>query len=309
MTGPAVVIVAHPFARGAHEGTRNQVVRIWWSVGAVEVHLTTGYKDGARAARAAAEAGARVVVALGGDGTFNSVASGLIGTDAAFAPIPAGSTNVLTRALGLPNDPLSVSRTLAAAAINGVEAILPVGRVGPHVFLSNAGVGFDAQVVQMAESHPTIKRLSGPGAYAWATARTLGLRRRSFSVTVEDAEEAFSAQFLSVQNVSPYTYVGRRALEVASGNHGILPGFTLLAVPRVSLFSLAKLVGGALRHPLEGTRLGGEAAVLGNVARVEVEATAELPLQVDGEPVVGGRAVRFERAVETLRLYLPARLA
>src|ERR671932_1061156 len=51
-------------------------------------------------AREAAAGGTDVVVVLGGDGTVNEAANGLVGTDTALAALPGGSTNVFARTIG-----------------------------------------------------------------------------------------------------------------------------------------------------------------------------------------------------------------
>ncbi len=93
-------------------------------------------------ARQAAADGARLVVAVGGDGTVNEVARGLKGTSAALGILPKGSGNGLARHLGIP---LALSQALAllnrptfhridSCAING------------HPFFCTAGIGFDGLV-------------------------------------------------------------------------------------------------------------------------------------------------------------------
>jgi YegS/Rv2252/BmrU family lipid kinase len=108
----------------------------------VTVRTTTGPGDAqAFAAQAAAE-GAGLVLAMGGDGTANEVARGLLGRDVTLGLVPVGSGNGLARALRLPLDPI---RALLALE-SGVPRRMDVGFVNDKPFLNVAGVGFDALV-------------------------------------------------------------------------------------------------------------------------------------------------------------------
>ena len=89
-----------------------------------EILITAHAGHAAELARGAVDRGARVVVAWGGDGTVNEVATALVGTSAALAVIPAGSGNGLARMLGMPsNAARAIGRIL-----NGNDRAIDVGR-------------------------------------------------------------------------------------------------------------------------------------------------------------------------------------
>jgi len=85
-----------------------------------------------------------IVVAAGGDGTVNEVASGLVGTGAALGIIPTGSGNGLARSYGIP---LNISDSIKFMA-NPNIATVDAGKVGEHYFFGVCGLGFDAVVGQ-----------------------------------------------------------------------------------------------------------------------------------------------------------------
>ncbi len=93
-------------------------------------------------AKEAADAGCEVVVAVGGDGTVNEVAIGLIHKQTRLGIIPIGSGNGFARSMGIPKN------------INGAFEILrrhnekkiDVGRINEFYFFGVSGVGFDARL-------------------------------------------------------------------------------------------------------------------------------------------------------------------
>lgn len=84
------------------------------------------------------------VVAVGGDGTINEVASGLIGTATALGIVPNGSGNGFARHLDI-----STRMNRAIEMLNNSEVInVDYGLVNDQPFFSTCGVGFDAVVAQ-----------------------------------------------------------------------------------------------------------------------------------------------------------------
>ena len=90
----------------------------------------------------AVSSGFDIVVAVGGDGTVNEVAQGLIGTIATMGIIPVGSGNGLARELGIPMNIFKSARTLIEGKVQQID----VCRINNQRFLCTSGIGFDAQV-------------------------------------------------------------------------------------------------------------------------------------------------------------------
>jgi diacylglycerol kinase (ATP) len=207
---------------------------------------TTAEDPGTSMAREAVAAGARVVVAAGGDGTVRAVAQGLVGTGVALAVVPEGTGNLLVRNLDLP---LDVDAALDAA-VDGVDRRIDVGRLhggsGPGtgddggegtVFAVMAGAGFDAAM--MREAPEGLKTAVGWPAYVVGGVR--GLRRSHARVD------------LRVDGGAP---VRARVRTVLVGNMGRLQGgLDLLpdARPDDGLLDVALV---STRRPLDWVVLG-----------------------------------------------------
>lgn len=100
-----------------------------------------------RAARAAlAERGA--VVAVGGDGTINSVAQAAHDTGCALGVLPQGTFNYFARTHGIPTEPDEAAQALLAARPQPVQ----LGRVNDRVFLVNASIGLYPELLEDREA-------------------------------------------------------------------------------------------------------------------------------------------------------------
>ena len=85
-----------------------------------------------------------MIVAVGGDGSVNEVAKGLVGSKTALGIIPAGSGNGLAHHLKIP-----VNYKKAIEIINQHKVIkIDTGSINNRLFVSIAGIGFDAFVAE-----------------------------------------------------------------------------------------------------------------------------------------------------------------
>ena len=131
----------------------------------VEIRVTWEAGDAARYAAAATKEGLDVVLAAGGDGTINEVASGVLSVDAspstALAVIPYGTANDFATGIGvLKGDPLKALKLAA----EGVATPIDVGKVNDRIFVNVTSGGFGAEVT--ANTPPQMKKALGGAAYS-----------------------------------------------------------------------------------------------------------------------------------------------
>lgn len=91
--------------------------------------------------------GADVIVACGGDGTINEVASQLVNHSIALGIIPIGSGNGLASNLNISKNITEAILTIRSQNIIKID----VGSINEHYFFSNTGFGFDASVIKNYE--------------------------------------------------------------------------------------------------------------------------------------------------------------
>ena len=160
-----------------------------------DLHFTNEPMEAVDAAKMGIDAGFTNIVAMGGDGTVNEVANGLLGSDATLAVIPAGTGNDFIRMLGIPSNPMQAIDTL----LDGVTRTIDLGQIdSDRCFVNGIGIGIDAQV---ARTVMKMTRLKGASAYLTAAVKEV-FRFPSFQVTLSmpDEEVEVSCLSLSIAN-------------------------------------------------------------------------------------------------------------
>ena len=177
------------------------------------------------AAQAVAD-GCNLVVAIGGDGTMNEVATALVGTPAVFGLIPCGSGNGLGRFLGIRKPDREAFRIL----LEGRPMPIDTGLVNGFPFFNAMGLGFEADIA-VRFSRQTNRGLAGyirvglPSFFAH--------RPEAIKLTHPDGTAELSTFTLAVMNSDQYGNDAR----VAPGAKLDDGRFELISVPAVGLFA------------------------------------------------------------------------
>jgi YegS/Rv2252/BmrU family lipid kinase len=190
-----------------------------------ETRYTEHARHGTELAGAAASAGAYAVIAVGGDGSVRDIALGLIGTGTALGIIAKGSGNGLARTLSLPLNTANAINVINAGTLQRID----VGYANDELFLSNAGVGFDALISDTFSR----SRRRGLAAYSWlVTTHLWQYRELEWSVTIDGEEHKEEAFLVNVANGQQFGYNFKIA-PLASYTDGLLDVTVIRRFPRL----------------------------------------------------------------------------
>ena len=253
--------------------------------------LLTGFPGHAgELAQRAVEAGATMVVAVGGDGTVGEVASALVGTSVTLGVLPAGGGNDLARVFGVrPLRPgpaalaLAIRQTVGART-QRLDTIIVNGRTS----LQASGGGLDAYVTTL-RSQSRIR----PPVLAYAVSAVSGLVRwmpRHMRVTVDDVVvHDGSALAVTVANTSTYGS-GLQIAPTADPTDGQLDVAIIGDISRVEALRVFPSVyqGKHVGHPkfrlARGTRATIESDCANIPTHIDGSAAGVLPLDAHVNP-------------------------
>jgi diacylglycerol kinase family enzyme len=273
----------------------------------LDVAETSRRGHAARLARGAANAGTEVVVALGGDGTLNEAANGLVGTDTALATLPGGSTNVFARTIGLPNDPIEATGVLLDSLAARHIRKIGLGSASGRYFLFHIGLGFDAAVVEQVERRGSLKRWAGHPLFLYAAVDTwlrhYDRSRPRFSVSFPNGDVIEDGYFGICLNTDPYTFLGNRPLHLAPAAT-LDAGLSMVTLRTLRLPSVARAGGTALLRGA-GLTTNRHLDVRHDVPEIVIRAATPLPHQVDGDYIGTVDELRSRHVPDALGLVVP----
>jgi diacylglycerol kinase family enzyme len=212
-----MLIIVNPYATTVSSRLKNLVVYALQGRFEVETVDTEAQNHATEIGREVRDHRYDVVVAFGGDGTLNEVVNGLAGTDVPVSVLPGGSTNVVCRTLGIPNDVVDATEHLLALADEWAPRKIDLGRVDGRHFVLYSGAGIDATVVKRVDAHPRMKSVAGPYYFSWAAIsafyRQYLVNPVRLRVQTGAGESAEGVTALA-QNSDPFTYFASRPVRV-----------------------------------------------------------------------------------------------
>ncbi|HEV2195885.1 MAG TPA: diacylglycerol kinase family protein [Candidatus Acidoferrum sp.] len=133
---------------------------------------TNGAAELESAARQAVDQNHRVLLALGGDGTFQALVNGVSGSGVMIGILPAGGGNDFAVALGLPSDPVSAAQIILKGKPRSVDLVRVRTADGQtRLYAGGGGMGLDAEAAVFASG--TYRRLPGRLRYIASALRAL----------------------------------------------------------------------------------------------------------------------------------------
>ncbi len=304
-----IVLIANASASSVTARTRVVIQKALSADHDVELRETARRGHATRIAKGAAAEGVDIVAVLGGDGTLNEAANGVVGTNTALAPIPGGSTNVFARTIGLPEDPVHATAATLEAIDSGSIRSVGVGSANERYFLFHVGIGFDAAVVAQVEKRSHLKRYGGHAFFAWAgfTTWLQHFDRSSphFAVEYGDGTVIDDGYFTIGLNTDPYTYLGTRPFTVTPDATLESP-LSLVTLRSLGSVTLTRLMLSSLRNP-DGVSTGRGVDVAKGIESARIHSETPFPYQLDGDYLGDVTSIDLRWEAEALRLVMPDR--
>ena len=246
-------------------------------------------------AREAALGPYRVIVAAGGDGTINSVATAVLDTDKILGVLPLGTLNHFAKDLGIPIELESAARTIIAGHTTEVD----VAEVNNRIFLNNSSLGLYPMIVREREKRQRLGFGKWP-AFVWATIQAF----RRYPLL--DVRLRVNGELL--ERTTPFVFVGNNeyAMDLLSIglrerlDRGVLSIYITHRTGRLRLIGLAlRAVFGRLRNDKDFL------ALRSNEVKIQ-SSHKRLRVAFDGEITVMEPPLEYRVRPRALRVIVPA---
>ena len=297
MPGHLIVILNAASGAGNKEQIARRLVELFRAHDAeATVMLARGGAEIIEMARRAVLDQPQAIVAGGGDGTINAVASTLVGTNIALGVLPLGTLNHFARDLGIPADIGEATRIIVAGHVIAVD----VGEVNERIFVNNSSLGLYPSLVRRREKQQQKLGRGKWPAFAWAALTVL--RRYAFM------RVHLSANGNQIMRRTPFVFVGNNQYEMEGfhigGRECLDRGQLCLFMPHHGgRLGLLRLALRALFRRLRDTRDFDE--VVAKTILIETH-HQHLNVAIDGEVTRMDTPLRYRVRPGALRVIVPS---
>jgi len=228
-----------------------------------------------------------IIVAVGGDGTVNEIASAIVGSDTALGIVPYGSGNGLARFLGIPMNPNQAIQTLVKGHAESIDS----GTVNGQPFFNMAGMGFDAHISEVF-SHG---KKRGFISYVKSSMQEIATyNEQEYHLEIDGKVYERKAFMLSIANSSQY---GNDAH--ISPNASVQDG--LLDICLIRKFPLWRFPEMGIRMLTKTSESTSYVEIIRG-KQINVTRQSEGPIHLDGEPQVMGTAIHINIVPNSLKV-------
>ncbi|MFP8816241.1 diacylglycerol/lipid kinase family protein [Acinetobacter johnsonii] len=237
-----------------------------------------------------------VVVAAGGDGTLNAVASKLMGTDIPMGILPLGTFNYVARVLNIPLDLLDAAKAIGEGQPRSVH----VAQLNQHIYLNNASLGLYPLFIQKREQFN--KHFGRFPLHAYTSALGVLIRdRKELKLEVEVDGQRYPVK-------TPLIFFGNNQLQLAemklriakAAEAGKVAGVVVAKSDKRTLFkTLWQLIKGNLDRASDVYSFAADEVIVHSKS-------SKLTVAVDGEIVRVTPPLRITVRKNALNVMVPA---
>ncbi len=249
-----------------------------------DVEFTSEKAHAIKISRDATDAGYSFIIAVGGDGTVNEVANGILTShnrkQATLGVINTGTGSDYIRTVGTPRDPVEACDFLARKdrfLIDiGLAEYYREGRKERRFFINYAGTGFDSEVAEATNRMPKLRFVSNTVPYVAALLKTLiGYKNKTVNLTID--EDTRAGRVLSVI-IANGRYVGG-GMKIAPDAELGDGKFDVITINDVGKFELLK----TFPKIYSGTHIAHPKVEVHLARHVGVDPVERMPVSADGE--------------------------
>jgi YegS/Rv2252/BmrU family lipid kinase len=241
-------------------------------------------------AKEASEKGVDIVVSVGGDGSANDVAQGLINTKTVMGILPVGSGNGLAHHLKIPT---KISK--AIEIINRSKTtLMDTGLMNDRLFISIAGLGFDALIAE--------KFAKGKRRGFWPYLRLVffeffNYKAHTYTINFDGRSLQLKALLISVANSSQFGYNVTIAPD-ASVSDGFLD---LCVMHKMSVLNAAMIIHKLFMKDIDTSKR----VDVYKIKEATIQSEEHVSIQIDGDPYIRLKEVKVKIQPRSLNMIVP----